>query len=321
MILSETCLHGLVMLQDKSYVIPSCISIRVGMLHSYLSTLFLIYFTIMSTQLMRIDSTSLPREDHKPLSCKATLKMLTTYFDFTFPDYKNVIFDRRNRCHSLYFRRNKKWRKYRSGRGSHYWTFEEVKELVEEILIVIEKQTRLGITKMFPIRSGEKYFRLSLSWYKDQIYIQCGRLRHPFDVVATILHEAAHQMVFRIPHHGQCTRDASGHCPVWQRCAKVITALFAKAPKSSHFLSLLKREYGVEWERCIVQAKRSCTGCKKTAYECSVEARIAEDKTEIQYGILYTSMQTDMMAVMKDRQLRKKKWGGGGRRRTCHHHC
>ena len=197
-------------------------------------------------------------------------------------------------------------RKYRSGRGSHCWTFEESKKLVEEILIVIEKQTRLGITKMFPIRSGEKDLGLSLSWYKDRIYIQCGKVRHPFDVVATTLHEIAHQMVFRTPHQGQCTKDASGHCPVWQRCAKVITALFAKAPKSSHFLSLLKTEYGRGWERCIVQSETSCTDCKKTAVECIMEARMAKDKTEAQYGILYTSMQLKMMLEKKNRQLRKK---------------
>ena len=177
-------------------------------------------------------------------------------------------------------------------------------KLLEEILIVIEKQTRLGIAKMFPIRSGEKDLGLSLSWYKDRIYIQCSSERHPFDVVETTLHEVAYQMVFRTPHHGQCTRDASGHCPVWQRWAKFITALFVKAPKTSHFLSLLNKEYGVGWELCIVQRKTSCTGCKKTADEWSMVARMAEDQREIH--IPYTSVQTDMMAVMKDRQLRNK---------------
>ena len=126
-------------------------------------------------------------------------------------------------------------------------------KMVEEVMIVIQKATWMGVIKAFPIKKGEQDLGLTLSWLKDHIYIQCGWVWHPFDIVATTLHELAHKMVLHTPHHDQC-EDATGHCLVWRCSAKVITAIFTEALKSSYFLSRLMNDYGVGWENRLVQS-------------------------------------------------------------------
>ena len=155
-----------------------------------------------------------------------------------------------------------------------------------------------GVIKAFPIEKGEQELGLTLRWLKDRIYIQCGWVRHPFDIVATTLHELAHQMVLCTPHHDQCA-DATGHCLVWPCCVKVITAIFTEAPKLSYFLSTLTNDYGVGWENSLIQSKYSCIRCDQMVDERLMEIRLENDKTEVKTEVLNTSAQMDMMAKLR----------------------
>ena len=147
---------------------------------------------------------------------------------------------------------------------------------------------------------------LTLPYLQDRIFVRFGGCRHPFDIVGTILHEVAHQMVVRTPHHGACNRNEGGHCPVWQRCVKVVTAAFAQAPKSSPYLNLLKNEYGHGWKEFVVQGATACSDCGETVAERLMLECLKEDVGEIKHEILYTDAQTDKMTQMKIRQMKKK---------------
>ena len=227
-----------------------------------------------------------------PMSCDDFLQVLRHHFNFTFPEaYEDVFFDEYNRCHIKYFADHKMWNLLPRGRQ---WTFEESHCLVKEVLHLMQREVKLGVKKMYPIRSGEGALGMSLGYIEDAIFVQCGGGRHPFDVVSTTLHELAHHMVFQTPH---CLTCDDGHCQVWRRCVKVLTAIFAKAKKNTFYLSQLNRLYGSHWSLCIVQGVKSCNGCQGLPLK---------DETEKKCTIIYTSAQLDSMWREKNIQINNK---------------
>ena len=243
-------------------------------------------------------------EEHPtPMSCEEFLEVLRPHFNFMFPGYQNVIFDEDERCHSRYFRDRKMDAYLKLG---YDWGFEDCRHLTEEVLAVVQQATTLGVKKAFALRKDDRNLGITLPYLRDRIFVKFGACRHPFDIVGTTLHEVAHQMMTSTPHHGTCHRDEGGHCPVWQRCAKVITAVFAQEPKSSPYLNLLKNEYGDGWEVFIVQGATACSGCGETVAERIMLEHLKVDFGEIKHVILYTDAQTDTMTAMKIRQTKKK---------------
>ena len=214
------------------------------------------------------------------VSCKDYLGLLRGHLTFDLPSQEEI---RRvpyvtMGCHGKYFEIVK-----RPDLGSvyHKWGVREVKELIQEILDVIEERTGMGVIRAFPIRTGESNEGMTLDWMQDRIFVQCGGVCHPFDVVATTLHELGHQVVIRTPHHGEC---GDGHCVVWQRCVRAITAIFAAACKSTHFLSRIGAEYGEDWSKYLLQSKFACVCCTKH-----------KDEVEVKEEVLYTDAQLDRM--------------------------
>ena len=69
-------------------------------------------------------------------------------------------------------------------------------------------------------------------------------------------------------------------------------ALFANAPKNSHFLSLLTKEYGVGWEHFLVQTRvqRCRLTCGQSVDERLMKDRLAGDKAEIKYEEIYSAV-------------------------------
>ena len=150
------------------------------------------------------------------LLCEEFLGMLCPHFNFKFPDFDHVVFDIHDRCHNQYFREHQIMESYLS--LNHDWSFSDCCDLVEEVLAIVDQEIDMGVTKYYPIRQGGKTLGLTLGWFRDRIFVQCGGCRHPFYLVATTLHELGHQMVWRTPHTLACVGENAGHCIVWQRC-------------------------------------------------------------------------------------------------------
>ena len=142
-----------------------------------------------------------------PMSCEEFLEVLRPHFNFLFPGYENVIFDEDERCHSRYFRDKKLYAFLNLG---HDWGLEDCRRLAGEVLDVVQQATGLGVEKAFAIRRDDSNLGLTLPYLQDRIFVRFGGCRHPFDIVGTILHEVAHQMVVRTPHHGACNLDEGG---------------------------------------------------------------------------------------------------------------
>ena len=200
--------------------------------------------------------------------CRDYLKFLPGDFDFKFPPICDVIFDRRNRCHSRYFK-DEKMTSYRD--VNYDWTFENALGLAEEVLGVVHQATdrELGIVNCLPIKSNEEDIGCSLSFMTDTIFIQCGGVRHPFDIVSTVLHEIGHQMVYRTEH--ECPHK---HCVTWSRCCMTIAAVFEQSEKLTPLLRLIEEEYGAEWAKQLVQSDTACTRCPMTAKQRRQQNRL-----------------------------------------------
>ena len=226
--------------------------------------------------------------------CEDFLGLLRVHLDFDLPspeEIRRVPYVTMG-CHTKFFKNGK-----RPDLESVYqkWLIRDVKELVQEVLDVVEQRTGMGVIRSFPIRTGECSEGITLDWLQDRIFVQCGGVCHPFDVVATTLHELGHQVVIRTPHHGEC---ADGHCAVWRRCARAITAIFAAAPKTSHFLTQIAVEYGEDWGKYLLQSKFGCLCCKKT-----------KEELEVKEEVIYTDAQFKRMVAEENiRGGYEKRW-------------
>ena len=291
-ILNETsCEVCAVMLVGQACVILLCIFIQIRpLLHSSLYSLLHSLSTMsdyINTTIPTPVQTEEPalvmeevmyevpssEEDFKPMTCEEFLQVLRPHFDCMFTEYEDVIFDDYRRCHSRYFRDGGVEEFLTLG---HDLGFEDCHHLADEVLAVVNEVTYLGVEKAFAIQRGESDLGLTLPYLQDRIFIRFGGCRHPFDIVGTTLHEVAHQMVVRTPHHWLCDRHPEGHCPVWRRCAKVVTAAFPQAPKSSPYLNLLRNEYGDGWEQFVVQGATACNQCGETVAERLMLERLEE---------------------------------------------
>ena len=65
------------------------------------------------------------------------------------------------------------------------WTAADAQELVREVMATVQRKTRLGVVNVEWISPASRGLGLSLAWQPDRIYIQCGGVRHPFDVIST----------------------------------------------------------------------------------------------------------------------------------------
>ena len=170
------------------------------------------------------------------------------------------------------------------------WTFENALGLAEEVLGVVHQATdrELGIVNCLPIKSNEEDIGCSLSFMTDTIFIQCGGVRHPFDIVSTVLHEIGHQMVYRTEH--ECPDK---HCVTWSRCCMTIAAVFEQSEKLTPLLRLIEEEYGAEWAKQLVQSDTACTRCPMTAKQRRQQNRLRALTNESKSEVLYTTAQLD----------------------------
>ena len=119
----------------------------------------------------------------------------------------------------------------------------------------MQRETGMGVVRNLVIKREEEEAGCTLSWRRDIVFIQCGGVRHPFDVVSTMLHELAHHMMNRSSHY--CGND---HCEVWVRCIKILTTIFRKAVTDSSFpwMDLIRKEYGAHWATKLVRSETTC---------------------------------------------------------------
>ena len=150
---------------------------------------------------------------------------------------------------------------------------------MDEVLAIMEPETEMGVLRAYPLASGYGDLGMTSPFEKDRVYVQCAACRHPFDIVATVLHELGHQMVNGTLHHLSCIGGSEGHCVVWERCVKVVHAFFVDAPKpkSSTYLHMLHTHYGEHWERYLVQSATACDQCDFTVAERCMAINLRHD--------------------------------------------
>ena len=129
---------------------------------------------------------------HKNIS-----RMLSNQFKskFSFKGWQDVIFDKMGRCHGCYFQDEDLAHYHEMARE---WTPENNRKLPKEFLDVLEEETRLNIKEVSWIKQGGGDLGdtlgwiedriITLGWIEDRIFIQCGGVHHPFDVVSTTIH-------------------------------------------------------------------------------------------------------------------------------------
>ena len=254
--------------------------------------------------LERMEKRALKGEKVRLLSCEEFMEQVKIYFDFEWPTVNQVLFDVHGRCHTMYFLDQNMDELLTM---NHDWSFEDCRQLVEEVLIIIQRETNMQVTKCYLIRQDGSKLGVTLAWLRDRIFVQCGGINHPFDIVATTLHELGHQMVWRTPHALACVGTDKSHCLVWQRCTEVLMELFTNAPKSSHFLALLTEEYGAGWERSLVQTKahRCRPTCRPSVAARLMRGRLDDDNAEVKCEEIYTDQQLDAMAELKKKDVLK----------------
>ena len=169
------------------------------------------------------------------------------------------------------------------------WTFENAPGLAKEVLGVVHQATdhEMGIVNCLLIKSGEEDLGCSLSFMTDTVFIQCGGVCHPFDIVSTVLHEIGHQMVYTTEQEGHPDK----HCVTWSKCCITITAVFEQSEKLTSLLRLIEEEYGNEWAKLLVQSDSACTRCPMTAKQRQQQNRLHALTTESKSKVLYTTAQ------------------------------
>ena len=206
-------------------------------------------------------------------SCSVLLATLSRCFYFWTTWGENAILDPRSRCNTRYFQDEPGFKKYLV--VLEIWTSAQARDLVMEVIQLMDELTGMGITKAFWIQQGDEALGCSFSWKQDRIFVQCGGVRHPFDIISTTLHELGHQFVYQTRHQCYCK---TSHCLVWQRCVKNLSALFTQAPKTTPLLKTLDRDYGKDWGRAIVSGISSCNGCSMSFGEvCRVRCQLLLD--------------------------------------------
>ena len=108
------------------------------------------------------------------ICCEDFLGLLRVHLDFDLPSHEEI---RRvpyvtMGCHTKFFKNGK-----RPDLVSVYqkWLIRDVKELVQEVLDVVEQRTGMGVIRVFPIRTGESSEGITLDWLEDRIFVQVSK--------------------------------------------------------------------------------------------------------------------------------------------------
>ena len=103
------------------------------------------------------------------------------------------------------------------------WPIDQSQRLAHEVLGVLQRTLSLGISRIGWIEEGRGPLGLCLRNRWDQIFVTVGGICHPYQVVITVIHEVAHQLVYRSGHVGDCNNP---HCGFFDRCYRYAAAGF-----------------------------------------------------------------------------------------------
>ena len=103
------------------------------------------------------------------------------------------------------------------------WPAARCRSLAREVLALLEQETHLGTTQVGWLHPSSSNVDMCFIGVKEWIFVVCAKIRHPFDVISTVIHEVAHHLTGGCAHHPKC---ANQHCAVWAHCAKMLGAVF-----------------------------------------------------------------------------------------------
>ena len=87
---------------------------------------------------------------------------------------------------------------------SMLWPARRGRRLAREVLCVVQRTLALGVSKVGWITEGELTLGACMRTRWDVIFVQVGGIKHPYQIVSTVVHELAHQLVYRSGHVDEC---------------------------------------------------------------------------------------------------------------------
>ena len=103
------------------------------------------------------------------------------------------------------------------------WSSRRGRKLAKEVLRVLQRNLSFGISKIGWIQEGDNTLGASVRSRWNVIFIQVGAIKHPYQIVSTVIHEVGHQMSYRTGHLSRCD---DSHCKIWASCARFVKATF-----------------------------------------------------------------------------------------------
>ena len=174
--------------------------------------------------------------------CANIAMNLGNYFpNLSFDGIHDVHYIEDMSCHLCFYR----WGLPYIAEVPTLWPAQKCRRLAREIVDLIYSQLRgrmprgqhWDVDKVRWLAPGVGLAGCCKKTQRDRVYIQTHNIRHPFDLVSTVLHELGHQLIYRTPHYMRCSHSRRGHCSAWQKAVKLIMAIFAV---SLNVLSLIQ---------------------------------------------------------------------------------
>lgn len=151
--------------------------------------------------------------------------------------WEGVVFDRFGRCATRYLV-DKAIDTRETWKVKSLWPAVRALRVVEEILELMTPT--LGMRLQAGILSNPREVGLFKWRTPNMVYVKVKDVAHPFDIVSTTLHEAAHAKIYSIDHTSRSDICPElGHCEAWETYAKMLTQAFAVSITNILYCSIL----------------------------------------------------------------------------------